>query len=96
LAQTLVPVEKLFLNCSARNFLCKLLDIRSPKTPKFMEITALVPFSTDTPVYSNQLRQRAGTLLSRKTKRSVDDAVLAQNVLTLVSREEWELQTGHP
>jgi len=32
---------------------CKLLKVRSPKTPKFAEITALVPFSSAASVTAN-------------------------------------------
>jgi hypothetical protein len=35
------------------NFVRKLLNVRSPQTPKFNEITALVPFSTATPGYDS-------------------------------------------
>jgi len=36
-----------------QNSLCNLLNFRSANTPKFLEITALVLFSTATPVISN-------------------------------------------
>jgi hypothetical protein len=47
LALSGVAVEKLFLGISRMKFVCK-LNVRSPWTAKFGEITALVPFSTAT------------------------------------------------
>jgi len=37
----------------AQNFVCKLLNLRLARQLKFAEITALVPFSTGTPVFAN-------------------------------------------
>ena len=42
-----------FQGNSAAKFVRKLLIVRSPWTPKFTEITALVPFSTPTPGFAN-------------------------------------------
>jgi hypothetical protein len=42
-----------FLAFSITKFARKLLNIRSPQALKFTEITALVPFSTPTPVYAS-------------------------------------------
>jgi len=38
---------------STTKFVRKLLNVRSPYTLEFAEITALVPFSTATPGYNN-------------------------------------------
>jgi hypothetical protein len=40
-----------FRGVSATKFVRKLLNVRSPKTLEFAEITALVPFSTPTGVH---------------------------------------------
>jgi hypothetical protein len=42
-----------FQGISPAKFVRKLLNVRSPWTLKFIEITALVPFSTATPVYTH-------------------------------------------
>jgi len=41
-------LKKSFQGFLTTNFVRKLLNVRSPQTPKFNEITALVPFSTPT------------------------------------------------
>jgi len=41
-----------FQGISTTKFVCKLLSVRSPKSRKFREITALVPFSTPTGDYT--------------------------------------------
>jgi hypothetical protein len=43
-----------FRGISRTKFARKLLNLRLPQALKFTEITALVPFSTATPVYANQ------------------------------------------
>jgi len=42
-----------FRGFSARNFVCKLLNVGWPETLKRTKITALVPFSTATPGFVN-------------------------------------------
>jgi hypothetical protein len=37
-----------FHGISTAKFLCEILNVRTPQTLKFTEITALVPFSTPT------------------------------------------------
>jgi hypothetical protein len=41
-----------FQGISPAKFVRKLLNVRSPQTRKFAEITGLVPFSTPTPAYN--------------------------------------------
>ena len=54
-----VAVEKLFAGRFDNKVrLAKLLNVRWPKTPKFAEVTPLVPFSTATPVFNNYERPR--------------------------------------
>jgi hypothetical protein len=48
-----------FYGISRTKFVRKLLNVRSPWTLKFVEITALVPFSTATPD-NNSLRLSGG------------------------------------
>jgi hypothetical protein len=51
----------------ARNFLCKLLNVRSPQALKFAEITDLVPLSTATGYYTTLRRLFAHQPLRSKT-----------------------------
>jgi len=44
-----VGVEKLFQSVSTMKFVRNLLNVRSPQTLEFTQITALVPFSAATP-----------------------------------------------
>jgi hypothetical protein len=48
-------LKNAFQGISTTKFVRKLLNIRSPQTPEFAEITALVPFSTPTGLYTNYL-----------------------------------------
>jgi hypothetical protein len=45
-----------FRGVSRTKFARKLLNLRLPQALKFTQITALVPFSTATPVYNNDFR----------------------------------------
>jgi hypothetical protein len=51
--ETSLGVEKLFSRISRTKFARKLLNLRRPQALKFSEITALVPFSTATPDFTN-------------------------------------------
>jgi hypothetical protein len=53
LRERLWLLKNSFRGVSTTKFVRELLNVRSPKTLEFAEITALVPFSTATPVYNN-------------------------------------------
>jgi len=52
-------LKKSFQGFLTTNFVRKLLNVRSPQTPKFNEITALVPFSTPTPDFTQNVPEKA-------------------------------------
>jgi hypothetical protein len=62
-----VGVENSFHGISTAKLVRKLLNVRSQKTLEFAEITALVPFSTATPVFNSY---RAHTALPAPKKRA--------------------------
>src|SRR5438445_13797616 len=49
--------KTLFWHFSITKFARKLLNVRSPQALKFTEITALVPFSTPTRLYTHPMKE---------------------------------------
>jgi len=57
-------LKNYFESVLVQNSLRNLLNFRSTNMPKFLEITVLVPFSTTTPVYNNQVGRGSNRIKS--------------------------------